>query len=238
MRDWAPNGKILFGKGLSDSQRRNLKKSLGICVLAPCRSKAENGLTTCQTCTKKKKETQDLWRAANRDHVNEQARKYSKPYYMESEKRRLANWYGKIKSAFGWSKDKVNATLEAQQYLCAICKQPNNRPNNFGLDHDHQTNQPREFLCHRCNSTLGFVGDSVSLLESMITYLNKHKETPNQLPVRYEGWSDNESGYQGVEKNHSKWAARIMVNKKRFFIGNFNTPQEAYAALEEVKKTS
>lgn len=43
------------------------------------------------------------------------------------------------------------------------------------FDHDHFTGKFRGWLCRRCNLTLGFVKDSVDLLNKMIEYLNKSK---------------------------------------------------------------
>ena len=42
-----------------------------------------------------------------------------------------------------------------------------------------------------------------------------------------------------IEKNHNKWAARIMKDGKRYYLGNFNTAEEAYEvyqkALQEIR---
>jgi hypothetical protein len=48
--------------------------------------------------------------------------------------------------------------------------------------------------------------------------------------------SDNKSGYKGVyfKKDHNKWQAEIMNNKKRFNLGYFKTAKEA--AIEYNKK--
>ena len=115
------------------------------------------------------------WRKTHREYVNLQAKKYRKPYSENKERNRMSNWYGRIKSNFGWDKGKVDATLEEQGYVCAICKQTNNLEYNFALDHDHKTGLPREFLCHRCNSTLGYINDDQTLLIAMWVYLEKHK---------------------------------------------------------------
>jgi hypothetical protein len=41
---------------------------------------------------------------------------------------------------------------------------------------------------------------------------------------------DNTTGYKGVNLHEGRYAARIQVNKKRIFLGHFDTPEEAYAA--------
>lgn len=227
MREW--NKKNPEKKKINDKQSYEKTKERGICVR--CRTNpAEEGFLKCGECHQIVLDKQTAWRSKNREHVNEQAKKYKKPYSENRESRRMSGWYGRIKSKYGWTKEKVASILENQNHLCAICKQPNSKEQNWSLDHDHQTGFPREFLCHRCNSILGYANDSIELLETSINYLKRHKDTPNELPVRYEGWADNGSGYEGVEKNHNKWAARVMINKKRYYIGNFDTPQEAYTA--------
>jgi len=40
-------------------------------------------------------------------------------------------------------------------------------------DHDHQTGVHRGWLCNKCNSALGFVGDNVETLEKLIKYLKR-----------------------------------------------------------------
>jgi len=42
--------------------------------------------------------------------------------------------------------------------------------------------------------------------------------------------SDNSSGYKGVKKHGDRWRADIGFNKKRYFLGLFETPELAYEA--------
>lgn len=39
------------------------------------------------------------------------------------------------------------------------------------------------------------------------------------------------SGYRGVYKDREKWTAQIHINKRIVHLGNFSTPEEAYAAV-------
>lgn len=43
---------------------------------------------------------------------------------------------------------------------------------------------------------------------------------------------DNTSGFTGVTKSGSKWAARCIINKKRTYLGLYNTPEEADAEIQ------
>ena len=44
------------------------------------------------------------------------------------------------------------------------------------LDHDHLTNKFRGWLCHKCNSGIGHLGDNIEGLEKALTYLRNHYE--------------------------------------------------------------
>tara|TARA_R110001606_G_scaffold1563_1_gene5835 strand:+ start:138 stop:533 length:396 start_codon:yes stop_codon:yes gene_type:complete len=44
------------------------------------------------------------------------------------------------------------------------------------LDHDHGTGKFRGWLCYRCNSGIGQLGDDMVGLEKAISYLRKHDE--------------------------------------------------------------
>lgn len=54
--------------------------------------------------------------------------------------------------------------------VCEICSR---RPGKNGLhfDHDHATGKFRGWLCGKCNTALGLVGDDVGTLAFMIDYL-------------------------------------------------------------------
>jgi hypothetical protein len=50
--------------------------------------------------------------------------------------------------------------------------------------------------------------------------------------------SNNKSGYKGVYfcKNNQKWRSSIRVNGKKFYLGSFNNPEEAYASYCDASK--
>lgn len=163
--------------GTTSTAIRNAKKERGECATydaTVCLRWPEEGKVTCLPCTNKRKAYLNKWREQNREKVNEWARKNAPPY---SEAKGTVNWYSYIKISFGLSKEQVNTMLSEQGFVCAICKRPNNLKNiRLPLDHDHKTGKARAFLCHRCNSILGWVEESTEILESMIEYLVKHRE--------------------------------------------------------------
>lgn len=85
---------------------------------------------------------------------------------------------------FGMTPDDYANMRRRQNDLCAICDRPetakgrNGKTKKLALDHDHETNIPRELLCHRCNNALGFMGDQPELLEKAAAYLRRHAANP------------------------------------------------------------
>jgi hypothetical protein len=74
--------------------------------------------------------------------------------------------------------------LIEQNYLCAICGNPETRMfkgkiTKLAIDHCHKTGEVRGLLCHKCNSILGYANDSIELLANAIKYLSKDKEIEN-----------------------------------------------------------
>ncbi len=114
---------------------------------------------------------------SNKDwHARKRAARILANPSMESERN--------LKRKYNLTKEQYNEKLKLQNFVCAICEQPetsydartgSNR--NLAVDHCHNSNQIRELLCWRCNGTLGKIEDNIELLQKMIDYLNKHKET-------------------------------------------------------------
>jgi len=70
---------------------------------------------------------------------------------------------------------KYNLTPEEFTYMvmeqggvCAICGLV---PSALYVDHDHATGKVRGLLCQKCNSGIGFLGDSLEGLEKAVAYL-------------------------------------------------------------------
>lgn len=47
--------------------------------------------------------------------------------------------------------------------------------NSKALDHNHDTNAIRDFLCNKCNIGLGYFQDDINLLENAFKYLKGHE---------------------------------------------------------------
>ena len=89
-----------------------------------------------------------------------------------------------LQRSFGMNLDEYLQKFKNQNGVCAICEKEETTTNGksgivrrLAVDHCHNSNKIRDLLCNRCNITLGKIEDSVELLQKMINYLNKHKET-------------------------------------------------------------
>lgn len=84
----------------------------------------------------------------------------------------------KLKRRFGLTPKMYDQMLENQNYCCAICGIHRVKlSKNMAVDHDHSTGVVRALLCSSCNTSLGQLKEDVQILENMIAYINKHKET-------------------------------------------------------------
>jgi len=70
--------------------------------------------------------------------------------------------------------------LEKQNHKCAICGtdetfyDKNGLKSSLAVDHCHETGKLRGLLCHRCNTGIGSLRDSIDLLLKAIMYLEKY----------------------------------------------------------------
>ena len=71
---------------------------------------------------------------------------------------------------------KVRSTLHKiappKPKLCQCCK---TIPKKWCLDHDHNTNEIRGWLCDQCNTGIGKLGDNLNGIMNAVKYLKKVK---------------------------------------------------------------
>lgn len=110
------------------------------------------------------------------------AAKKSQELYRSSEKYRRTLRDRCYRSKFGISLTAYEEMLEAQNYVCYICKNPekfvsqwSGKIRALAVDHCHDTGKVRGLLCNRCNTVLGLIQDSTTLLTNAISYLEKFK---------------------------------------------------------------
>lgn len=98
--------------------------------------------------------------------------------YKSKEKRYELAAYRRLRTRYGLSKEQYSNFLVIQNYVCAICQNPEvpSYKKRLSVDHDHNTGQVRGLLCHACNTALGKFKDSLELLESAVQYLKRQEE--------------------------------------------------------------
>ena len=79
----------------------------------------------------------------------------------------------------GLTEEDYAFALQNQNYVCAICNQPETRIFNgkltrLSVDHSHKYRTYRGLLCMSCNTGLGKFKDDIGLLKQAIQYLEKH----------------------------------------------------------------
>lgn len=125
----------------------------------------KDGLTSqCKACIKLNSQK---WYKNNLNHVRITYKKNLKQIRNRN-----------LKKKFGITLINYNTMLENQNYVCAICNQPEKRVHNNGkisalcVDHDHQTGKIRGLLCYGCNVSLGRFKDNPELLKRALKYIS------------------------------------------------------------------
>lgn len=135
----------------------------------------EEGNRTCRACGIRKPMRSFSWVGKARKY---RFRKCSECCTAEAKDRRNkdpeANRITKFKihlrTQYGISYETYLEIVENQNNKCAICSGELTDPH---LDHCHETGKVRGILCFTCNTALGKFKDSVPLLQSAISYLEK-----------------------------------------------------------------
>lgn len=92
----------------------------------------------------------------------------------------------KLAEKYGLTLSEYELLLTQQQFVCAICKQPEwRKTGNLSVDHCHDTNTVRGLLCGDCNTALGLMHDSEIILQSALAYISHHKTQPPQPIVSF-----------------------------------------------------
>lgn len=103
-------------------------------------------------------------------------RKKTKAPYMSNEYQR----FYRLLRDFNLTEEEYQQKLQEQNYCCAICNTHKEEfENPLSVDHDHSDGKVRGLLCIFCNSGLGQLKDSITILELAIKYLNRGDMTIN-----------------------------------------------------------
>lgn len=74
---------------------------------------------------------------------------------------------------YGLAEGQFDELMILQESKCGICARnlSGSSLDDIAVDHDHQTNEVRGLLCHRCNMAIGGLGDTVAALQMALKYL-------------------------------------------------------------------
>lgn len=82
-------------------------------------------------------------------------------------------YHREILRKYGVSKSDLQALHEAQQGLCAICKQTPAPGARLQIDHCHRLGHVRGLLCSPCNRALGLLEDDLKRCRAMLDYMER-----------------------------------------------------------------
>jgi hypothetical protein len=118
----------------------------------------------------------------NSEHVREMKRNWAKNNHARAMMQRVRV---RLK-ALGVPEEVVRmATADQYQRIftdqhggCAICgaHHGNTVATRLCIDHNHVTGELRGLLCRRCNTAIGYFGDSSAIIKHVIAYLKLHAE--------------------------------------------------------------
>jgi hypothetical protein len=81
----------------------------------------------------------------------------------------------KLAKRYNLSHEEYMQLHQLQGGKCRICGKPEvNLGRLLSVDHNHKTGKVRGLLCFKCNTAIGLLLDSKSLLEKALRYLSDH----------------------------------------------------------------
>ena len=106
------------------------------------------------------------WREKNRARLNE----YQRNRYHETKGDRKV-YINSVKRLYNVTEEDIKKLLDTEQ--CECC---GDTSGNYVVDHDHETEEVRGFLCNPCNKALGFANDNPEILRNLADYLERHEQ--------------------------------------------------------------
>jgi len=106
------------------------------------------------------------WRANNPDKVAE---------YLKTARRK------RYIVRYNFTLEQRDDLLAKQDNKCALCRTAEPGKRGWMVDHDHETGKVRGILCSPCNTGLGLFGDDPALMREAADYVEKHKQTPEDV---------------------------------------------------------
>jgi len=108
----------------------------------------------------------------------EKRREYQRKKWKQYSKRNPEKIRAKnFKDRYGIGIEEYEALKDQQDGKCGICGTTGHV---LYVDHCHDTQKIRGLLCHKCNTGMGMLQDSIEVLNKALRYLEKHEETPTK----------------------------------------------------------
>lgn len=163
--------------GMTPEQRRITAPEMALCTRCG-RVPAKPGRKRCAPCLSKQNEGYAALRQARINiglcdrcgKVPPTEGKLTCAACMEKQCQRSRKW------RYGLTDAQYREMYEAQGGRCAICGR---HEEVLDVDHDHETGDVRDLLCHSCNITLGAAREDPTVLEAAKQYVLKWKESSN-----------------------------------------------------------
>ena len=80
----------------------------------------------------------------------------------------------RLQKDYGITIEQWEQMEKEQNYVCAICKQPESKAQPLSVDHNHSTGKIRALLCAYCNIVVEYVENSRRPLQEYVDYVKKH----------------------------------------------------------------
>ena len=141
--------------------------------------KSQKPSKRCDVCLIKRKKklskiSQRKYRNNNIERVRKSARDFaSKKRRLYPTKTHQQDRKSALKKNYGITLKEYEILFNKQNGVCAICHKSETRTKYLCVDHNHGTGEIRGLLCTKCNLALGYINDSILLLEEMIKYIKR-----------------------------------------------------------------
>jgi hypothetical protein len=106
------------------------------------------------------------WKKENRDQYNGIQRAWRSENQLKVKRSNLR--------VYGLSLEDFDRMVSEQEGKCAICKKIPKKI--LCVDHCHDSGIVRSLLCNQCNAALGFLHEDPTIIESLLSYVKRHKE--------------------------------------------------------------
>lgn len=142
--------------------------------------KSFRAMKACSSCQELKYYTEFNKQKRTKDGLQSSCRSCQAKYNRSERSRGVRRVY-KLRYRYGLTPEKYQELLDAQGGVCKICKRIDWSGKTLDVDHDHSCCPGeiscgkciRGLLCRRCNTIIGQVEESASVLKSMIDYLEE-----------------------------------------------------------------